>query len=224
MDDGATGSHLLPLEGWPRRGTFEFFRRFERPHFSVCTRLDVTALVALRGRLGAGGLTLAYHHALLRAAHEVENLRLRIDGDAVRVHDVVHGSTTVLRGDESLGFARLRWDPDFARFRTAGAAAIADARRGGDPAGLGADDEEAEVHFTTLPWFDFTAFTHARPRGRGESIPKVGFGRIVAGTDGRQTMAVAVDVHHALVDGLHVGRFVQAAQRWLDDAAAWAVS
>lgn len=224
MDDksgsGASWRRLDP-QGWPRRVTFEHFRHFDRPHFGVCTRLDVGALLTAKAALGAGGLTIAYHHAALHAANEVEAMRMRLAGDEVRVHEAVYGSTTVLLGDESITFASLAWHRDFAAFHADASRALAAARRGETPLDPGADDD-ALVHFTVLPWFDFTSFTHARPRAGGDSIPKIAFGRIVAGADGRHTMAVAVEVHHALVDGLHVGRFVQAMQRRLDDAPFWA--
>ena len=36
----------LRLDTWPRRDAFEFFRRFDKPFFNVCVRLDVARLMA----------------------------------------------------------------------------------------------------------------------------------------------------------------------------------
>jgi chloramphenicol O-acetyltransferase type A len=66
---------------------------------------------------------------------------------------------------------------------------------------------------TTLPWLAFTAFTHAR--GQGDDRPKLAFGRFTEQA-GRLLMPVAVDVHHALCDGVHVGRFFEQLQARLD--------
>ncbi|MGZ7230851.1 CatA-like O-acetyltransferase, partial [Streptococcus pyogenes] len=71
----------------------------------------------------------------------------------------------------------------------------------------------ATVHMTALPWLAFTAFTHAR--GSGDDRPKIAFGRFKE-EGGRLLLPVCVDVHHALCDGVHVGRFFEAFQAQLD--------
>ena len=45
-------------------------------------------------------------------------------------------------------------------------------------------------------------------------MPRITWGRISSRNDG-WTMPVAVQVHHALVDGLHLGRFYDALQQRL---------
>ena len=52
----------------------------------------------------------------------------------------------------------------------------------------------------------FTSFSHARNWGREDSVPKIAFGKFVKETD-RVLLPISVEVHHALVDGVHVGRF-----------------
>jgi len=225
----------LDIDSWPRRDAFRHFAAFDQPFFSLCTRMDVAPLkAALAQRPGGGGLSLACHHIALALANAPahEAFRLRLEGCGararVRVHERVDASTTVLRADDSFGFATLRHTVRFADFRAQGHAALQAVRDG--PPGFGASeppephvDPEALMYFTTLPWVHFSSFMHARPGpGVVDSIPRVAFGRIDAeGT--RQWMPVALDVHHALMDGLHAGRWLQALeaafaspQDWLD--------
>lgn len=209
----------LDLERWPRRAAFDFFRGFDKPYFSICTRVDVAPLKAALGRSKAGGLGLACYHAALRLAHEVEPFRYRLADGRVRVLDRVDGSTTVLRGDDSFGFAYLDYDPDFDTFVAAAGAAIA-AVRDGAAAFEPRRDEQALLHFTTLPWVHFTSFSHARNWGREDSVPKLAFGR--AEPDGaRLWMPLSVEVHHALMDGVHLGRYVQRFEALLAAPEAW---
>ncbi|QPF73875.1 chloramphenicol acetyltransferase [Roseateles sp. DAIF2] len=211
----------LRLEGWPRRAAFEHFRGLAQPFFSLCATVDVGALAArVRACPGATPF-LVYHHAALRAANVVEPFRYRLDGAGVRVHARVNGSTTVLREDgESLGFADLPYEPKLADFVARALPVLAAARR---PApGLGAEgaalDEQAPlIHMTTIPWLFFSSFSHAR--GAGDDVPKLAFGRIVE-QQGQRLMPVGVEVHHALMDGLHVGRFYAAMQAALDGEEA----
>lgn len=210
---------FLDLARWPRRDAFEYFRSFDKPYFNVCTRLDVARLRKAVAEHRVGSLWLAYHFIALRLANQVEPFRYRLDGGRVQVHPVVHGSTTVLREDDSFGFADLDCDENFAAFAARAAAAVAATRAGRLPFEPKPDDT-ARIHFTTLPWLHFTSFSHARNWGREDSVPKLAFGRIDA--DGTHAwMPLSVEVHHALMDGLHVGQFVQGFEAALRDPMAW---
>lgn len=208
----------LNLTDWPRRDAFAYFRGFDKPYFNVCVRLDVAPLKAALARAG-GGLSLAYHYLALRLAHQIEPFRYRIDGEHVRVHDSLSAGLTVLRDDDSFGFAYIADAADFARFARDGRAAMAAARTLQTPFDPRVGDT-AMVHFTTLPWVHFSSFSHARNWGRDDSIPKIAFGRI--DQDGPHAwLPCSVEVHHALMDGLHVGRYVQAFEAALREPERW---
>ena len=213
-------SGYLDLDTWNRRAAFDFFRGFDIPSFNLCTRMDVAQLKQAVQDLGVGSLSLAYHFIAIRLANQIAPFRYRLEADQVRVHTQVHGSTTVLRDDESFGFATLEHQPDFGAFCAQGAAAIANGRLRDAPFAP-AEYGTATVHMTTLPWVHFSSYSNARQWGPYDSIPKIAFGRIDAeGT--RLWMPLSVEVHHALMDGLHVGRFfegfeaaLQSPERWL---------
>jgi len=106
----------LDLDTWPRRAAFDFFRGFDIPCFNICTRVDVTRLKQAVREGGVGSLSLAYHFIAIRLANEIASFRYRLEGERVRVHAQVHGSTTVLREDDSFGFATLQHQHSFAAF------------------------------------------------------------------------------------------------------------
>lgn len=208
----------IPLDAWPRRAALEHFRRMAQPAFSVTAPVDVTGLRERAARHGATPW-LAYHHAALEAANGIDAMRqtLTAGGQGVREFAVIHASTTVLRDDGSFGFVTLPRAAALAEFAARAKPNVERVRRAsGD---LFAADEPGEVreetlvHMTALPWLAFTAFTHAR--GHGDDRPKVAFGRFTEQA-GRLLMPVAVDVHHALCDGVHVGRFFEQLQARLD--------
>lgn len=207
-------AQFLDLQGWPRRAAFDYFRAFDKPYFNVCTRLDAAPLKAA---LPGGGFAAACWFATLKLANTIEPFRYRLDQGRVRVLDVVHGATTVLRPDESFSFAYLDWaDAGFAAFRAHADARVRAARDGADFEPR--VDDGALVHFTTLPWVHFTSFSHARNWGREDSVPKIAFGRLQA--EGPHLwLPFSLEVHHALMDGLHLGRYVQALEALLADPA-----
>lgn len=213
-------SHFLDTDRWVRRAAFEHFRAFDKPFFNVCVRLDVAPLQAALERRRMGGLSLACYFLALTLANQLEPFRLRLEAGRVRVHDRVDGSTTVLRSDgESFTFADLEHDANFARFCARAKTSI-EAARTGTGGFEPRPDDQARLHFTTLPWVHFSSFSHARNWGREDSVPKFAFGR--ACPEGPRTwLPMSVEVHHALMDGVHVGRFVEAFEASLADPQAW---
>lgn len=218
----------LNLDTWNRRSAYDFFRGFDTPTFNLCAKLDVALLRQAVKDLGVGSLSLAYHFIAIRLANEIEPFRYRLEGDRVRVYEAVHGSTTVLREDNSFGFATLEHNRDFVAFCTQGALALAQGRTLDAPFEPN-KDAGAAVHMTTLPWVHFSSYSNARQGSPNDAIPKIAFGRIDADGE-RQWMPLSVEVHHALMDGVHVGRFfesfeaaLQAPQDWLRTSDANAI-
>jgi chloramphenicol O-acetyltransferase type A len=213
-------SNHLDTTTWARRDAFEFFRHFDKPYFNVCVRLDVARLKAALAARGSGGLSLACYFIALRLANVHQPFRLRLEDGRVRVHEVVHGSTTVLRDDgESFFFAEFDHTPDFTAFAAQAGAAI-DAARTMHAAFEPKPDDVARVYFTSLPWLHFTSFSHARNWKREDSIPRFAFGRAEA-DGGHLWMPMSVEVHHALMDGVHVGRYVQDFEAAVREPEAW---
>jgi chloramphenicol O-acetyltransferase type A len=193
----------LDLENWHRRATFEFFRKYDNPYFNICARVDCTRLIeVLRERRGPG-ISLAYHYCALRAANEIEPFHYRLEDGKVAVYEVINGGTTVLLPNETFTYAYFNYYEDFPRFASEAAAAIETVRKTG---ALKPSMRYDLIYCTTLPWISFTSFAHARTRGRGESVPRFAFGKFVNENE-RTLLPMSVEVHHALMDGLHVGRF-----------------
>lgn len=209
---------FLDTDTWARREAFEYFRGFDKPYFSACVRLDAAPLKAAAAARGAS-FSLACHFVTLRLANLHEPFRLRLEGGRVRICETVHASTTVLRDDESFGFATLQHTADFAAFCAQGSAAMAAVRTRRRPFEPDVD-EAALVHYTTLPWLHFTSFSHARNWGREDAVPKIAFGRLQA-EGPRLWLPFSVEVHHALMDGLHLGRYVQAVEAALQQPGPW---
>lgn len=207
----------LDLDNWPRRELFEFFIDFSNPYFNVCARVDITELVALV-RARDIKISSALHYFALRAANETEPFRYRLKDRKVIVYDVVSGGTTVLLPNESFAYAYFDYHRDFEKFLTEMGKAVDEVQTGSGP--LKPTLREDVIYHTTLPWIPFTSFAHARHKGRGESIPRIVFGKFTEEHD-RLMLPISVEVHHALMDGLHVGRFLSKLEEALADPKAF---
>ena len=195
----------LDLANWPRRELFEFFREFDKPYFYICTRLDVTNLLAELRNHPDVSASLAYHYFALKAANEVEPFRYRLRNGQVLVHDVINGGTTFLLPNETFTLVYFDYADTFAEFIGPAQRAIEETKT--DAAFRPRHEDDARIHCTTIPWISFTSFSHARNWRREDSVPKISFGKFMREND-RLLMPFSVEVHHALMDGLHVGRYV----------------
>lgn len=211
-------STYLDLETWPRREQFHFFKGYDSPFFNVCVQLDVTALLRLARSRDGVPFFLTYHYLALQAANEVEPFRYRLRGDRVLVHDRIGMGTTILLDGERFGFCYFDWDGDFSRFAAQGAAAL-EALRAGDGRLEPREDRDDLIHGSVLPWISFTSFAHARKRKHEDSVPKIVFGKVFE-DGGRSRMPISIEVHHALMDGAHVGRYLERLESCFADPAA----
>jgi chloramphenicol O-acetyltransferase type A len=53
-----------------------------------------------------------------------------------------------------------------------------------------------------------------------DSIPRISWGKYFR-DDNLIKMPLSVQVHHALMDGFHVGRYFQQVQKYLDTSESW---
>ena len=65
-----------------------------------------------------------------------------------------------------------------------------------------------------ITWISFTSFAHARKPRKEDSVPKIVFGKYTEQND-LIKMPVSVEVHHSLMDGIHVGKFFEFFQVYL---------
>jgi chloramphenicol O-acetyltransferase type A len=202
----------LDLATWPRRDHFHFFRRFEEPFFGVTVELDLTKAYASAKAEGTSFFLHYLWHTLV-AANAIEPFRYRIRGEEVLIYDKVHASPTINRPDGTFGFAYMNYHKELTVFLQE---ALAERERVRASPGLVPAKSDANVlHCSSLPWLRFTGLSHARPFSFPDSCPKIAFGKMTEAA-GRRTMPLSVHVHHALMDGFHVGLFVERLQASLN--------
>ena len=69
---------------------------------------------------------------------------------------------------------------------------------------------------TPIPWVSFTGLKHPMPLHPADSVPRFAWGKFFQ-DGGRLKMPLDMQGHHALMDGLHVGRLYQRVQGLLDE-------
>ena len=176
----------------------------EEPFFGITTRIDCTKAYAKAKELEVTFFTY-YLHKTLVTVNSLAPFRYRIIDNEVYVYDTIDVSATILRDDKTFGFSLMEYVPDLYEFAEITQKEIA--RIQNTPGLITRDFSDNLIHFSALPWIDFSSYSHARGFSFNDSCPKISFGKMVE-ENGQKTMAMAVHVHHALIDGYHVGEFV----------------
>ena len=202
----------LNQETWNRKEHFLFFKQMEEPFFGLTTTVDCTKAYAKSKEIGVS-FFVYYLHKTLQAVNEIENFRFRIIDDEVFIFDKIDASATIMREDKTFGFSYIEFFNDLTHFNEI---TLKEIERMQTTTGLFTRKyPENLIHFSALPWVNFTSLSHARSFTWADSCPKISFGKMIE-ENGRKTMSISVHVHHGLVDGYHVGLFIDKLQNLLN--------
>ena len=197
---------LLDIENWNRKEHFLFFKQMEEPFFGITTTVDCTKGYQTAKQLGTS-FFVYYLHKTIVAVNTIEPFRYRIIDEAVYIYDTIDVSATIMRTDNTFGFSLIQYSPDFDVFTTN---ALKEIERIQTTKGLFTREFPLDnlIHFSAVPWVNFTSLSHARSFTFPDSCPKISFGKMMIDAAGKRTMSMSVHVHHGLMDGFQVGQFV----------------
>ncbi len=204
---------IVDLNTWNRKEHFEFFVGFNEPFFGITTTVDFTLGYQKIKDLGYPYF-LFYLYKSLQAANSIEAFKYRIDNDQVYLYDEIHASPTIGREDYTFGFSFIAYDKDFKHFIDK---AQKETTLVKNSTGLCHNDNTKRIdtiHYSSIPWYNFTGLTHARHFEFIDSVPKISFGKY-SKIGGKLTLPIAINVHHALVDGYHIGLYLEEFQKLL---------
>ena len=202
----------IDMESWPRRQHFEFFSGFDHPHANMCANVELTNFYPIVKQSGES-INVAIVYALARASNAIPEFRYRIRAGKAVEHEIVHPSTTILVDEDRFSFCTLDYHGDYATFAAGAAERIAYVKKH-----LTMEDEPGRddlLFMTAVPWVSFTGVMHPMHLEREDSFPRIAWWKFFE--DGKRLMMpLSVQAHHALVDGVHIGRFYERVQGYFD--------
>lgn len=202
----------LDIDSWNRKEHFLFFKQMQEPFFGITATIDCTKAYKRSKELNVSFFTY-YLYKTLETTNAIEPFQYRINNDEVIIHERIDASATIMREDNSFGFSLMEYDPDLLQFAVHTKKEI---ERVQNTDGLFTREfPENLIHFSSLPWVNFTSLSHARSFTFPDSCPKITFGKM-SEESGKKTMPLSVHVHHALMDGYDVGTFFVLFQHYMD--------
>lgn len=198
---------------WKRKDHYNLYRNLDFPYLNITTNVDITNLYSW-SKVNQVSLFSCIAYLATHAANNIAELRLRIRGDQVVEHSLVHPSFTVLTDDETFGFATIQYSPKFSIFYQNVIQGIESTKR--EPTIHDEPGRDDLVFLTTFPWASFTQVSHPVPIHPPDSFPRITWGKFFDQGNHR-LMPLSLFANHALVDGLHVGKFFELVQTWMNN-------
>jgi chloramphenicol O-acetyltransferase type A len=203
----------IDITTWNRKEHFEFFSKFEEPFFGTTIQFDCTNAYHKAKDLGVS-FFVYYLHKTIVAVNKIENFRFRIENENVYLFDKINASATILRDDKTFGFSEIEYDENLDVFIKNYSN---EATRVQNTPGLFTKEyNENIIHFSALPWVNFTSISHSRSFSMPDSCPKFSFGKMTDENDVKK-IPMAVYVHHGLIDGYHLGLFFEEFERLMNE-------
>ena len=201
------------IENWSRKAQYNFFKSYEDPFFNITVNLDITNLYAFCKQYNLS-FSLACLYVSIKCINEIPEFKLRISKNKVYQFDVVNIGSTILNDDNTFLFCDFPYQPSIFKFDEVGKKLTENYKKG---VKFNSHNDLAIVHCSTLPWFSFTSVKHARKGDEAsKGIPKLVFGKYFIDNEFKK-IPFSVEVHHALMDGIHVGMLINNMQQFIND-------
>lgn len=202
----------LDINTWKRKDHYYFFKKMRYPRICVTTNVDITSLLTYIKKHDLPFST-TFLYLTSRAINEVEEMRMRIRGEEIVIHDVINPSFTLLSEQETFHFCKVDFVKNYPLFseRTTKAAlnALMEASLEDEP---GRDDY---IFVSSLPWFTYTSISHPINDSKIEfSVPRLSWGKYFE-SEGKTLIPVTFEVNHALVDGIHIAKVLDHLNKYL---------
>jgi chloramphenicol O-acetyltransferase type A len=206
----------INLQDWSRREHFELFNTFNHPHFNLCANVDLTMFHPYLKEHEIS-FSAAVIYVISRAANAIPEFRHRMREGEVVEHETVSPSVTILVKNDLFGFCTIDYCRDFNEFADRTATLIAAVKE--HPTLKDQPGRDDLLFMTALPWVSFTSFTHPMRLHPADSIPRFAWGKYFE-EGALLKMPLSVQGHHALMDGIHMGRFYAEVQEYLHHPAS----
>ncbi|MGB3368843.1 MAG: chloramphenicol acetyltransferase [Acidaminobacteraceae bacterium] len=203
----------INIENWNRKKHYEFFKNLDYPHFNVCANIDITEFLKYTKSNGEP-FFISTLFLVMKSINSIKEFRYRMREETVVEHEVVHPSFTIMGDEDVFGFCYVDYSNDFLDFKTRAEISIEKAKMD-----ISMEDEIGKddmVFLTSMPWVSFTSISHPIQLKPADSFPRIAWGKFFM-ESGRVKLPLSVQVHHALMDGMHVGHLFIKVQEVFDD-------
>ncbi len=208
---------VIDLKTYPKRKQYNWFSTFSNPCYGIDVEIDVTNLVKYSKETNTS-FFINFLYLVNKSMNSVDELRLRVVNNEVRLYDVINPAFTVMTSSKVFENAVSKWDDNFIEFYKNTKEIIEKIKNQDEVNEKYNDKNNYDYYYMTcLPWLDYKAMCHPIPSGDVEScsVPRVCWGKYTL-KDNKYVLLLNITVSHALVDGYPLSQAFKAVQDNVD--------
>lgn len=211
MDNKRVNYTSVDLSQWKRKEHFQAFQSFAKSTFSQTVQLDITALLKT---VKCNGYKFhpTFIHIITRLINAHTEFRMAMKDGELIIWDVIHPGYTLFH-EETETFSSLwsYYHEDLSQFLQTYSEDVA--HYGDDLSYFPKGFIENMFFVSANPWVSFTSFDLNVANIDNFFAPVFTMGKYY--TQGEKVlMPLAIQVHHAVCDGFHVGRLLNELQQY----------
>lgn len=202
---------VIDMDNWKRKIHCMIFRNSIEPAFCVTFDLDITNFL---NKVKAKGysFTISMVYAACKCANEIEEFRYRfLDGKVVLFDKIDTAFTYLNKETELFKVINVKMKDSLDEY-VLEASKIASVQKAYFTGPLGNDVFQC----SPMPWVKYTHISHTNSGKKDNATPLFDWGKYYE-KDGKIMMPFSVQAHHSFVDGIHMGKFVELLQEYLNN-------
>ncbi len=200
--------HLIDFKTWERKEFYEHFINEVVCTYSTTVNLDITNLKRMR-------LYPTIIWLLTKAVNQMPEFRTALTDKGVGIYDEMHPAYTIFN-KENENFSAI-WTEFHAGYNEFLSAYETDVAKFSSSTHYAPKPDRPSNTFdiSMVPWFTFTSF-NINVFGEGKYLlPIFTLGKYFD-DNGKRLLPISIQVHHAVCDGYHIGKFVETLQTMID--------
>lgn len=201
---------IIDEKTWIRAMHCMIFRNSVEPAFCMTFEVDITKFLKLV-KEQEYSFTLAMVYAVCKCANEIEEFRYRfLDGNVILYDKIDTAFTYLNKETELFKVVNVPMKDTLDEYMKV-ATKIAEEQKEYFTGPLGNDVFQC----SPMPWVAYTHVSHTNFGKKDNATPLFDWGKYQE-REGRIIMPVSVQAHHSFVDGIHIGKFVDELQRYMN--------
>ena len=196
---------------WERAMHCMIFRNSIEPAFCVTFEVDITNFLQKIKKQNFS-FTIAMVYAVCKCANEIEAFRYRFLDGTIVLYDKIDTAFTYLNQDTQLfKVVNVPMQNKIEEYVEL-AAKTAREQKEYFTVPLGNDVFQC----SPMPWITYTHISHTNSGKKDNATPLFDWGKYYK-KNGTFFMPISVQAHHSFVDGIHIGKFADGLQKYMDE-------
>lgn len=196
---------------WERAMHCMIFRNSIEPAFCVTFEVDITNFLQKIKKQNFS-FTIAMVYAVCKCANEIEAFRYRFLDGTIVLYDKINTAFTYLNQDTQLfKVVKVPMQNKIEEYVEL-AAKTAREQKEYFTGPLGNDVFQC----SPMPWITYTHISHTNSGKKDNATPLFDWGKYYK-KNGTFFMPISVQAHHSFVDGIHIGKFADGLQKYMDE-------